>query len=325
MKMNARTNPTLAPVKSLADLKPAVEAKAKTVAVREAELSTTTREGAQQWLEHNIRKARDGVFMAEEILTASLARELLERNDDNRRVSPSTVSEMVSCMKSGDFDSLNGETFKISVCGLLNDGQHRCHAKLESGVDFKARFIFGLPRESRKTLDQGKGRSTADYLSMDGVEAAGHIAPVALLLYYWRRLGNIAKPTGGSRSASLRPGRSQMAEFAQANLEQIKASLHVVPRDGCAKLGGFPIIAFAHLVFAEKNFAAATDFIDRLVRGYELEERSPILVCRSRLMAGDRLKRHERFELILRAWNAWREKRQVATLSVLNRYPEIQS
>lgn len=284
------------------------------------DLVLTTRDGAVQWLEANIRKGRDeGVFMIDEILTAALARELLDRNDQNRVVSPSIVGEMVDAMRTEigqhGFDSMNGETIKISICGRLNDGQHRCHAKLESGVDFRARFLFGLPRESRLTIDQGRARRASDYLTMGGYESGAKIASVALLYYYWLTMGTVKKPSGDMK-AKRRPGPSALAEFTKAHYDKIKRSVDIAPKDGLKMLGGFAIIGFAHMIFAEKDFAAATDFIERLVKGTDLSERSPIRVCRERLFAGTRLRRHERWELILRAWNAWRENREVSMLPV---------
>lgn len=292
------------------------------------DLTTTTRDGAVQWLEANIRRARDeGAFVVDEILTASLARELLDRNPENRPVVAAIVKEMASAMGSGEgphgFYGMNGETIKISICGLLNDGQHRCHAKLESGVDIRTRFMFGLPRESRMTIDQGRTRRASDYLSMDGYESSSGVAAIAFILLNWQESGSLKKAHGGMSRNGKRLGPSKRADHAIANYERIKRSYDVVPKSGCGVLGGGALIGFAHLIFAEKDFSAATDFIERLVRGTDLSEKSPILVCRERLLAGKRLRRHERWELILRAWNAWRENREVTTLPVKDSLPKI--
>ena len=291
------------------------------------ELTTTTRDGAIEWLEANIRKGRDeGVFTTEEILTASLARELLDRNPDNRPASKATIEEMVDAMKASigpdGFDAMNGETIKVSICGLLNDGQHRLHAKLESGVDFKTRFMFGLPRESRLTIDQGKRRRAGDYIAMGGRDRGQQVAAIALLLYYWRAFATIKKP-GRASGKILRPGPSKMAQYANEHYELIVRSLDAIPKDGLQSLGGIALICFAHIAFAEKDFGAATDFIHRLVSGTDLSEKSPIRVCRDRLFRGARLRREERFELMVRAWNAYRENREMASIPVHNRLPTI--
>lgn len=291
------------------------------------ELVLTTRDGAVQWLEANIRKARDeGPLVVEEILTGALARELLDRNPDNRPASKMTIGEMVNAMKAeigpDGFDAMNGETIKISVCGLLNDGQHRLHAKLESGVDFKARFMFGLPRESRLTIDQGRQRRAGDYVAMSGRDRGQQVAMIALLLYYWRAYGSVKKP-GGASGKVMRPGPSRMAQYANENYELITRSLDAIPKDGLKFAGGIGLVGFAHLIFAEKDFGGATDFVHRMILGTDLSERSPIRVARERLLRGDRLRREERLELLVRAWNAWRNDREVANFPVKNNLPNI--
>jgi hypothetical protein len=294
------------------------------------DLVLTTRDGAVQWLEANIRRARDeGAFVVDEILSAAIARELLDRNPDNRPVSAVTVAEIADAMRADNgpagFNGMNGETIKISVCGLLNDGQHRCHARLDANVDIRTRFMFGLSREARMTIDQGKVRRAADYLAIEGFDKSSQAAMVAMMLYYWRTRGTLKKPHGGlvAGKALGRPGSSKISEYAKEHYIQIRRTLDVVPREGCGRLGGFALIGFAHLVFGEKDFGAATDFIERLVKGTDLSERSPILVCRQRLLGGTRLHRHERWELILRAWNAYRENRELAYLAVRGDQPKI--
>lgn len=282
------------------------------------DLALTTFPGAQWWFEAQLRRGRsDGPFMIEEILTATMARLLLDTNDANRRISEYQVTALATEMLAGTFNAMNGQTIQISLCGQLNDGQHRLHAKLKAGVDFKTRFMFGLPRDARLTIDQGRSRQSGDYLLMTGHTGGQPAATVAAILYQWRAFGTIA------RSSSRHIGRSQAADYAREHYEQIKASLQVTPRRGVGSIGGLPLLAFIHLLLAEKNFPLATDFIDRLVSGSELTDKSPILVCRQRLATDRRLRREERMELILRAWNAWRENRQVASLPLHKRIPEL--
>src|SRR3989304_55903 len=56
------------------------------------DLVLTTRDGAIEWLEANIRKGRDeGSFTTDEVLTGALARELLDRNPNNRPASKAPI------------------------------------------------------------------------------------------------------------------------------------------------------------------------------------------------------------------------------------------
>jgi hypothetical protein len=288
-----------------------------------AKISVSTTDGAQRWFEAMRRRARrEGVFVVEEFLTPALARFLLDNNPQNRPVGRRKVEEMAEDMRHGRFDSLNGQTFHISICGLLNDGQHRLHAKLESAAaDIKFRFMFGLPREARLTIDQGRPRTAGDYLGMSNHSQGAAAAAVATLLHGWETEGAVRGKGGGSVN---RLSRSEIADYARKHYAQIRASLDAIERrPGIGALGGLGLIAFCHLVLAEKHFAGATDFINRLVSGAELEDLSPINTLRRRLTTDRRLRREEKFELIMRAWNAWRRNEKPKTLVINKRIPPI--
>src|SRR3989304_5119643 len=82
------------------------------------DLVLTARDGAIEWLEANIRKGRDeGSFTTDEVLPGALARELLDRNPNNRPASKATIEDRVNAMKAeigpNGFDAMNGETIKI--------------------------------------------------------------------------------------------------------------------------------------------------------------------------------------------------------------------
>ena len=51
----------------------------------------------------------------------------------------------------------------------------------------------------------------------------------------------------------------------------------------------------------------------------------PIWSIRCRLQADRKLNRNERLELILRGWNAWREKRSLEKTQLKQRMPAIVS
>lgn len=283
---------------------------------------TTTAEGASDWFDYNLRKVkREGIFITQEILTAAMARLLLDNNDDNRPISAMKVKEMVTSLQAGAFDSLNGETIQISRCGRLNDGQHRLHAKLESAVDQPFLFLFGTERGSRLTLDQGRQRTAGDYLTMGNYEMGAKAAGVAMLLHAYLKTG-VIKSFGGQSKDRL--STSQRAAFAREHYEQISASLRAIEvKPGVGQLGGLSLLAFAHLLFAEKHFAGATDFINKLISGADLAENSPINNLRRRLTTEKRLRREERMELIVRAWNAWRHGNTPKNLLINGTMPEI--
>jgi hypothetical protein len=283
------------------------------------EIDPSTGPGARAWFENMLRRARtEGVFMVEQDLTDPLARLLLENNDGNRRGSAVTIKEMAKAIKDEAFDGLNGETLKISICGQLNDGQHRCHARLEAGVNFRTRFLFGLPRESRLTIDQGKLRSAGDFLTMGGKEGGNVATAVASLLWMWRNTRNVTRTTTMSRIS-----KSALAAYATENHERIMASINAIPKKGASYVGGLHMMAFAHAILSEKDRAAATDFITRLITGEGLLDGHPILTLRNRFLSNRRMSQAERFELILRAWNAFRADERPNFFQIRKSYPDI--
>jgi hypothetical protein len=249
-------------------------------------------------------------FTVETKLTAELARLLLESNDGNRRIAKSKVASLAHTMKLGKFNALNGETIQLSKCGHLNNGQHRLHAVLESGVEQIFTLSFGLERDARFTVDQARGRTVADFLSMHDLPDSHQVSAVALMLYQWRNFRKV------STDSSYRVSMSDLADYAQANYDQISQSVRIVPRAGAQLVGGVPILAFAHAVFGEIDMEMAADYITRLVQGHELAKGSPLLAVRNRFMQRNLPRRIDRFELLARGWNAMREGREVASFSV---------
>lgn len=283
-----------------------------------------TQRGVVDWLTRNVTRGRNEVFIVPQTLTPTLARELLNRNPDNRTLVSDTVEQFKRTMLAGEWDGLNGEMVKITKCGLLNDGQHRLKAFLETGIEnMPMIFLFGVDRESRKTLDQGRLRTAADYLTMDGYNATRYASAIALMLWQWRTFRTISK-----RRETHVLGKSEIASYAIKYWDQIDYSLRVIPRRGSAPIGGVPLLAFAHLIFTEiAGPDAASEFILKLAHGNNLPNDSPILSARNRLVRStkERLTRGERLELIIRAWNAWCEGRTLANIPIHNSYPEIKA
>lgn len=280
--------------------------------------SVKTTDGARAWLAAQIKRGQTEVFSIQQVLTEPLARELLtdERNPDNRPIRKMTVTEYKNQMEKGKFDSLNGDAIHISKEGLLNNGQHRLEASILAGKDLTFLFTFGLAREGRRTTDQGRNRTAKDFLSMDGYQEGQTVASVGLMLYQWRSKKRI------SQHSDDRLGISEIAEYAEKHYDQIFQSVRIIPRAGTQLTGGLPVLAFCHLICAEKDLVAANDFFTRLVNGNDLPRESAILTLSLKLRRRERLKRGERIELIIRAWNAHRSGRAMAQIPILNVIPE---
>lgn len=257
---------------------------------------------AQSWLAEQLRRGEHETFSTVIELTPALAELLLARNPDNRNVREQRVIDYATDIKGGNWD-LNGEALKVSRCGFLNDGQHRCHGVVRAATSIRTMIIFGLRRETRTTLDQGSVRTAGDYLGMEGIESGNQSAAVAGMLWQYENLGRV------SRQSLYRPTKAQVRESFHAHAG-INASIRAANHKGAALVGGVSTLAFCHYLFAQKDQKAADEFVIKLARGDGLAASSPVYRCRERLHVNRRMKLEEKVELIFRTWNAVRKNRK---------------
>lgn len=254
------------------------------------------RERARAWIAQQVRNAENEPVSFPIELTPDLASALLERNPDNRNITGTKLQEIARDINGGRWQ-FNGEPLIVSIDGLLNDGQHRCQAVVETGRSIRTMISFGFDRESRMTLDQGSVRTTGNYLSMSGVPDGNNVAAVTVLIWQYKELGRI------SSSGAERPTKSQSLLVATSYLD-IADSLSV-----CSKTNGVAsksILAFCHWAIARKAGRQLADaFATKLIEGADLGTRDPILYARNKLMSA-RLTSNEKVSLVFRAWNAWR-------------------
>jgi len=105
-------------------------------------------------------------------LTSKEAKEMLATNTKNRKVSRVRVKEYAQAMRRGEWQ-LNGQPILISASNVLLDGQHRLLALASIREDIKVPFVIGknVSENAFETIDTGKKRSSADLLSICGVDA----------------------------------------------------------------------------------------------------------------------------------------------------------
>lgn len=251
------------------------------------------------WLDQQVEKATKPTgFVAD--LTPELAAILLERNPANRKIKTAKVDDFAKDIQSGAW-KLNGEAIIIADDGRLNDGQHRCAAVVQAQRAIAVFMVFGVPRDTRDTLDQGVNRSSADYLGIHGNVDTNHLAAAAKFVWMWRTYGFIS--SGGRQS----PTRSEIVDTVEKN-PGIVSSLSAVNFTGSGLFSSRSSLAFCH--FAFKTVAKDVDvsfFFDSLLGGANLKAGDPILAVRNRLIAERKaLRASEKIELLFRAWNAHR-------------------
>ena len=212
---------------------------------------------------------RDDVFSVTTLVTPTMAEALLSRNGGNRPViwtaATRSVSAYAEAMSRGEW-VLNGEPIIISSGGDLNDGQHRLHAIIQSGVSVQMMLTFGVERDTRHTVDQGVARTHGHILAMFGEKNTNKLATALQFLWV----------TDQGLTFHARP-----------STDQLLATLAVHPgirdalRDVSHVSGEFRLsagyVGAAHYLCKRHNEFSAGQFLDALTTGTNIRNvNSPV-------------------------------------------------
>lgn len=264
-------------------------------------------------------------------ITPTMAADILKNNQDNRAITKSKVESYASDMLAGRFIGLNGETIKIAAGGELNDGQHRLMAILKSGVTLETLVTFGLERDSRMTLDQGKVKSPGDYLGMSGLKNSHKLAAIAHVIYCFE---NGKLPSAHGATEYLGGGnvtKSELLAFTSERLDKIQQATEATFGHMARSLATETRLAAAFYIINQASVASddVAYFFDRLLDGAQIAADSPILICRNRLIAEKSSKRRvpvARFlEIVIKGWNYYRIGANGTRIQCTGTIPEIES
>lgn len=256
----------------------------------------------RQWIVDRINACQSEPVLESVTLTPVLAKLLLERNEENRPISEVNLDRIKRDIEHNLWE-FNGEPVIISKDGLLNDGQHRCRAVLETGQHIRMVIVFGPQRKSRLTLDQGTPRTTGHFLSMIGHTDANALASVGSNVYQYKSSGQL------SNNGRDKPTKSECREIIETT-PGIADSLSFVSRAGAGRVSSRTVLAFCHWAIKQKaGDAAANSYIDKLLTGHGLNKGCPILYARNRLIEiKSKMFLNEKAELIFRSYNLWCER-----------------
>lgn len=253
----------------------------------------------------------EGVSTSLVDVTPDMARDwLANKNPRNRPVRNSVVSRYARDMANGAWLT-TGEAIKFTSAGELIDGQHRLRAIDLSDVTLTLLVIRGLEKAAQDVMDTGLARRASDMLAIHGGRNTTLTAAAAKLaiLYYDGRLH--------AESASRSVTHTDIMEFVRANADFDNTC---ATTNNLAKHSELRPSVFATALFicGEIDGEAADEFFTRLSDGVNLPAGSPIMALRSRARELRLKKVRAQPEVLLsatiRAWNAWREGRDMAMI-----------
>ena len=268
------------------------------------------------WLNSCIELGKSEVFTQRIALNPGVAANLLDRNPDNRNVSATKAEHYAVDMAAGRWAD-NGETIIISSCGLVNDGQHRLQAIIDSNTVIPATVVFGVPRETRLTVDQGKARSAGDYLGMEGHKYAAGASTATKWIIAYERSG------GKSISQRSKVTNAEVVIRVKADagiLDSAAFAMHHYPTT--RSLLSPTVMTVAHYLLSDIHPGEAKAFLDTVALGENIKRGDPEFAVRQAFLAEKR-DRQDALEIIFHGWNAYRQGRPLKLAKCYGSLPAL--
>lgn len=256
----------------------------------------------------------------EETITPAMALTMLERNTENRALSPYKVSDWLREMRLGVWTTTS-DGIGFDTDGNLINGQHRLHALVEYGYPLDFIVCRNLSKEAFAATDTGKMRTAGDVLGIMkytcGTQKAGIIRS-----YMNLRDGNNVRHKGANAS------NQAVLSFMQKNEHMVEDASymthHVTHRFQGLKprnVGGL------YWLFCDANLYDAREFFNMLAAGTNLHAEHPVFVLREKLHKDS--KKHKKnsetdhIAWAIIAWNAFRKKKDIKQIiyNPLRSYP----
>lgn len=117
-------------------------------------------------------------------LTPAIAKEILKRNVNNRKIRQQYIDRLTREMLSGNWTPIsNGIGFDVN--GNLIDGQHRLLACVKANVDIWVIIVTGLPEKAMIHSDRGIIKTLPDVLTRSGVCSNRQMVQISTFMAKW--------------------------------------------------------------------------------------------------------------------------------------------
>lgn len=238
---------------------------------------------------------------AVETITPAIALEWLEQNPRNRPLNQRHVDKLAREMSSGHW-KVNGDAIRFNGSKLL-DGQHRLAAIVKSGITIESLVIHDLSDDVFTTIDTGKIRTASDALAMRGeINAHNLTASVRYVEQY------------KSNRTKFRPLFTTLDIIEMVEkYPHIRKSVQTTKNMQNTPLLSPAVLAACHYLFSELDEEAAEEFVFKLCKGTQLEQKTPLYMLRERLIdnrtSNAKLSHIHIFALCIKAWNCIRENK----------------
>jgi len=247
-------------------------------------------------------------------ISPHVARELLEMNTGNRRVTDALVRSYTTQMKKDQW-KFTGDPIQISRTGRIINAQHRLYAIVASETTQLMNIQTGLDDNVFDVIDTGRNRTPADVLSISGYANPGTLQATVklIMLHDTRKMSRSSEKLQKAEKAT----NHQIIEWIEGERTEI---IHECVSEGQkfysrSRLFSSPTYAAFLYLFSRKDKEAAKEFFEKLVSGENLERKSPIYCLRNRItnlkISNKYMDTVEKYALIIKSWNFWREGKAI--------------
>jgi len=266
--------------------------------------------------------------------------ELVTGHTNFRRLNHSVRDGILEAMRNGWWQPGNGETIAISDTGKLLNGQHRLSAAQIYQRETNTKVWFwvanGVKPNTSQTMDTGETRKIIQYLANEGVLHAKFIQAIALgdtrLSMTPKALGLLSvasscltKKVGNKHQHTVRPSIAMTIDRWRRNRGAMQDWAKIGDDLDRAKLPRASLLAAFGYQFAKKDSKNAKMFFEQLINGTNLTDKDPVYILRQRLlsdkMSHNKMQRNTVAAILVKAWVAWNEGREVTTLRWISTGP----
>lgn len=193
------------------------------------------------------------------LVTVEMAKKWLSNAAPNRPIRALAVAKCVAEILEGEW-KYNGDTIRFNKDGKMIDGQHRCKAIVETGMEQICLVAYDVDETAVPTIDEGTRRTSADQWGMKGLAGGKTDSAIIQQLYHWYVSGHMGTTR---KTLSLR------ASWAVYNKLDLPLFTAVKARAYSTKgIHGKPsILAAIGYVAGWDNLEKFEDFVNRITTG----------------------------------------------------------
>lgn len=208
-----------------------------------------------------------------ETISPDKARKYLDGNYGNRVVRQAWVENLAGMMQRGEWRATH-QGIAFTKDGRLLDGQHRLLAIMRSGKNIDMMVTRDMDEASFRHIDGGRTRSNADRIKLVEDERENAVA-VSLVRSYL--VAAVVKNNSAVTVDLIENNFLSMSDAFAWVASSFRSSVKNVTR---AAVGA------ACSVYIHKHPTPGKRFVEGLVSGKDLTEKSPTLALRESLIAG---------------------------------------